>query len=143
MHSTVDGTVTVRSSRATGWVGWVIFGAVTLMVSGAASLIWGIVGIAKDQIFLVGRNGNVLSLDYTAWGWIHIGIGVLAIVAGVALFSGALWAGIIAILLCTLSIVANLLSLAAYPVWSVIVIALDILVIYAITVHGEELSPDY
>lgn len=143
MSTTVSNDLSVRPSRATGWVGWVMFGAVMLVISGAASLIWGIVGVAKDKVFVVGRAGNVLNLDYTAWGWIHIVIGILAIIAGMALFSGALWAGIIAILLAVLSITGNLLSLAAYPVWSVIVITLDVLVIYAITVHGEELSPDY
>jgi hypothetical protein len=117
-----------------------IFGAVIMIVSGSFSIIWGIVGIVRDQVFVAGPKGNVINLDYTTWGWIHLALGVVVVATGVALFTGSLWARILAVGFAVLSAIGNLLVLTAYPVWSTIVITLDVLVIYAITVHGNELA---
>jgi hypothetical protein len=143
MQSTIDSDVRIRQTPRSGWVGWVVFGAVTLIVTGSFSVIWGVVALVKDRVFVAGPGGNVISWDYTTWGWIHLAIGVIAVLTGLALFTGALWASIVAITIAVGSATANLLVLGSFPVWSVIVITLDVLVIYAITVHGDELDPDY
>jgi hypothetical protein len=139
MYTSAGGETDLRPSRATGWVGWIFFAAIIMVVSGFFDIIWGIVGIARDEVFVGGPRGNVINLDYTAWGWINLVLGIVMVVAGLGLFTGAIWASVIAVLLAVLSAVGNLLVIGAYPVWSVIVIALDVLVIYAISVHGSEL----
>jgi hypothetical protein len=126
-------------TRATGWVGWIVFGAFMLVVSGTFQIIWALTALFRDEVFVVGRNGNVINIDYTAWGWIHLIIGVLAFATGLALFTGAYWARSVAVVLCFISAVSQLLVIFSYPVWAVIVIALDILVVYAIIAHGEEM----
>jgi hypothetical protein len=139
VHTSASEDVDLRPSRVTGWAGWIFFAATMMIISGIFSVIWGIVGLARDQVFLVGRRGNVINLDYTTWGWINLIIGIVVIIAGVYLYTGSVLASIVAVTLAILSIVGNLLVIAAYPIWSVLVIAVDVLVIYAITVHGHEL----
>jgi hypothetical protein len=139
MYTSADGNVDLEPSRATAWVGWIVFAALMMIMSGIFSIIWGIVALARKEVFVAGRRGNVINLDFTAWGWIHLILGVLVLLAGFALFRGALWAGIVAIVIAVFSAVGNLLVIGSYPIWSTIVIALDVLVIYAITVHGGEM----
>jgi hypothetical protein len=139
MYTSAAGQTDLRTSEATAWVGWIIFAAMMMIISGTFSIIWGIVALVRDQVFVVGRQGNVINLDYTAWGWIELIIGAIVLLTGIFLFRGNLAASIVAVILAGLSAIANLLVIAAYPVWSVIVIAVDVLVIYAITVHGNEL----
>ena len=81
----------------------------------------------------------MVTVSYTGWGWIHLILGVFVIVAGLALFRGAMWARVVAIALAVISAVGNLAFLSANPVWSAIMIAVDILVIYALTAHGREI----
>jgi hypothetical protein len=134
-HADVD----LAPSRATRWVGWIFFAACLMVLSGILDIIWGLVGLVRDEVFVSGPKGNVINLDYTTWGWINLIFGCVVLAAGLGLFAGSLWAYIVAVLLAVLSVVDNLLVIGAYPIWSTIVIALDVLVIYAITVHGNEL----
>jgi hypothetical protein len=139
MYTSAGDDVDMRASRVSGWVGWIVFASVMMVISGVFSIIWGIVALARDQVFVVGRRGNVVDLDYTAWGWIHLILGIVVLTAGLALLKGSFLAMVMTIVLAVLSAIGNLLVIAAYPVWSVIVIAVDVLVIYAVTVHGNEL----
>ncbi|HEU5266286.1 MAG TPA: hypothetical protein VFU35_06280 [Jatrophihabitans sp.] len=127
-------------TRATGWVGWIVFGAFMLVVAGAFTIIWGLTAIFRHQVFVVGPAGNVININYTAWGWIHLIIGIIALVTGLALFNGAVWARSAAVILAFMNAVTQLLVIFSYPVWAVIIIAIDIMVIYAILAHGEEMS---
>lgn len=127
-------------SRTSGWVGWIVFGAFMLIMAGTFDIIWGLTAIFRDQVFVVGRNGNVVNFDYTAWGWLHLILGIVAFVTGLALFTGRYWARVAGVLLAFISAVAQLLVIFSYPVWAVIVIALDMLVIYAIVAHGEDMD---
>jgi hypothetical protein len=127
-------------SRTSGMVGWIAFGAIMLVIAGTFDIIWGLTALLRDQIFVVGRNGNVISADYTVWGWVHLILGIIVFVTGLALFTGRYWARVLGVLLAFLSSVAQLLVIFSYPVWAVMVIALDMLVIYAIVAHGEEMD---
>ena len=142
--STGEGT-SHREGRpeATGWVGWVIFAGIMMVMLGTFQAIEGLVALFKDTYFLVPRNGLVVSVSYTTWGWVHLLLGILVAVAGLGLMVGQMWARIVGILLALASAVVNIAFLAAYPVWSVILIAVDILVIYALTVHGKETKAEY
>jgi hypothetical protein len=128
-----------RPSRATGWVGWIFFAACMMVLSGTFNVIWGIVALVRDEVFVQGPRGNVINLDYVTWGWVNLIFGIAAVAAGFGLFVGATWAYVIALVMAGLSVVDNLLVIGAYPIWSTIVIAFDILVIWAITVHGREM----
>jgi hypothetical protein len=124
--------------ETTAWVGWLFFAALMMITLGTFHAIAGFVALFKDDYFLVGPNELLVNVDYTGWGWTHIILGALAIVAGFGLMVGKMWARVFAILLAILSAVVNLAFISAYPIWSTLVIALDVIVIYAIAVHGSE-----
>jgi hypothetical protein len=124
----------------TGWVGWVVFAAFMLIMLGFIQAIQGLVAIFDPGYYLVGPEGLVVNVDYTVWGWIHLIVGLLAIAAGIGLFAGNIVARVGAVILAVMSAVLNVAFIAAYPVWSTIVIAVDVIVIYAIVVHGRELQ---
>jgi len=86
-----------------------------------------------------GPNGLVLNVDYTAWGWTHLILGVLLLAAGAAIFSGRVWGRTIGVIAALLSAVVNFAFIAAYPLWSVLIITIDVLVIYALVAHGGEM----
>jgi hypothetical protein len=133
----------VQPTGMTGWVGWVAFAGVMMTILGTFHVIEGLVAIFKDEYFLVGKSGLVVNVDYTVWGWVHLLAGIVIIAAGVAVFSGKVWARTVGVLLAVLSAVVNIAFLSAYPIWSTILITIDILVIWALTVHGGELREDY
>jgi hypothetical protein len=124
--------------RATGWVGMVVFAGVMLLLLGGFQAIEGIVAIFRDQYYLTTSAGLVLTVDYTAWGWTHLLLGAIAILAGLGVLGGQTWARVVGIIIAVVSALANMMFLAAYPVWGTIVIAIDVLVIYALAAHGRE-----
>jgi hypothetical protein len=126
----------------TGWVGWIVFAGVMMVMIGVLHAIEGFVALFKDSYYLVTRNGLAVTVDYTGWGWIHLILGLLVALAGVALFTGRMWARVAGIALALLSILASFTFMAAYPLWSITVIVVDTLVIYALVVHGREMR-DY
>jgi hypothetical protein len=132
--------VSPYTERQTGWVGWVVFAAMMLILLGTFHVIDGLVALFRDEVYAVGPRGLVVNVDYTAWGWTHLIGGVIAILVGVCLLAGQLWARIVAVVLAFLSAIVNVAFLPAHPVWSALMIALDVLVIWAITVHGSELK---
>src|SRR3954453_15199416 len=124
----------------TGWTGWVGFAGIIMVLVGTFGAIEGLVGIFKDQYYLVSKNDLVVSVDYTAWGWTHLILGILVVAAGFGVLVGQLWARAVGILLAMVSAIVNIAFLAAYPVWSTIVITLDVIVIWALAVHGREMK---
>ena len=130
-----------RYPRASPWVGWIGFAGVLMVILGAVHAFQGLVGIFKDEYFLVTSNGLALKLDFTAWGWVHLILGVVILVAGLCVMAGQMWARIVGVIVAAVSLLANVAFLAAYPLWSLIMIALDIVIIMALTVHGSEIKP--
>jgi hypothetical protein len=128
--------------RRTGWYGFIAFAAVLMCVLGLFHAMAGLVALFDSEYFLVGDSGLVVEVDYTAWGWTHLLLGILVGCAGFALTSGATWARIVAVALAVISSLINLAFMSAYPVWSVTMIAISILAIYAVTVHGDAASLD-
>ncbi len=124
----------------TGWVGWILFGGITMIMLGAFQIIEGLVAVFKDGYYLVGQSHLLVQVDYTAWGWTHFGIGCAVAIIGVGVMTGAMWARVAGIAVAVISAIVNLAFIAAYPVWGVIIIALDVLVIYALAVHGREMK---
>ncbi|MFQ6398304.1 hypothetical protein ACLMAJ_33295 [Nocardia sp. KC 131] len=104
---------------------------VLLATAGVLQLLQGVSALAKDDILVVGANYS-FSWSVTTWGWIHVVIGLLIAVTGLALAGGASWARVTAIFIAALSIIANFLWLPYYPGWSILIISLDIVVIWAV-----------
>jgi hypothetical protein len=129
----------VQPTEQTAWVGWIAFAGLMMVMLGTFHAVQGLVALFKDEYFLVGKSGLTLSVDFTTWGWIHIIGGIIIVAAGVGLFVGKVWARTIGVILAMVSAIVNVSFLAAYPIWSAIMIAVDVLVIWAITVHGSEL----
>ena len=119
-----------------GWaIGGLTFAAAMMMLIGSFQVLAGLAAIFNDDFFVVGQN-YAFDLDTTAWGWIHLLLGILLLVAGWGLFTGATWAAVTALVLAMLSAVQNFFFIPYYPWWSLLIIALDIWVIWALTWPG-------
>jgi hypothetical protein len=116
-----------------GWaVGGVVFAATMLLIIGVFHAIAGLVAIFDDGFFIVTQN-YTFDLDVSAWGWVHLILGVLLIVTGWSLFAGKTWAAAVAVFLAVLSAIANFFFIPYYPFWSILEIALAVWVIWALT----------
>jgi hypothetical protein len=119
-----------------GWVsGGVTFAAVLLLMVGIFQTIAGLAAIFDDDFYVVTQN-YVFDLDTTAWGWVHLILGILLVLTGLALMRGAAWAGIVALTLAMLSAVSNFFFIPYYPFWAILEIALAVWVIWALTRPG-------
>jgi hypothetical protein len=131
-----DFQVDERVGSPSGWVtGGVVFAAVMMIMIGLFQAFQGLVAIIDDE-FYVDVADYTLTADLTAWGWIHLVLGALVFIAGFALFNGSTAAGVAAITLAGFSAVANFLFIPYYPVWSLVVIALAVYVMWAVTRSG-------
>jgi hypothetical protein len=126
------------SGTRTAWLGWVFFAGILMIMLGFFQAIAGLVAIFDDTFYLVTKSGLVVSVDYTVWGWVHLIIGVVAFLAGYAVMSGKTWGRTIGIILAVVSAIVNMAFIGAYPWWSIIIITMDVLIIYALAVHGRE-----
>jgi len=131
---------TTSKARRTGWVGWGAFAGVILFLSGLFGTIQGFVALVRPDPYFVTEDGRLFLFDLTGWGWWNIIIGLLLLLTAGALLTGATWARVVAVILAGVSALGQLLLLPAQPWWSLIIIAVDILVIYALTAHGDEMG---
>jgi hypothetical protein len=127
-----------RQPRVTGWVGWVLFAGIVMFVAGVFNVIEGLVALFNSDYFLVRPSGLVLQANYTTWGWVLLLFGVLLGFAGYGVVVGQTWARVVGVIVAALNALAHLTLIAAYPIWVVLTIALDVIVIYALIVHGRE-----
>ena len=116
-------------------VGGIAFAATMMMLVGIFEAIAGLSAILKDEFFVVSEN-YVFDLDVTAWGWIHLILGLVVVFAGWSLFARKVWAATVALVLAMLSAVANFFFIPYYPFWSLLMIAMAIWVIWALTRPG-------
>ena len=128
-----------NAPQPTAWTGWVVFASFMMIVVGSFQLVEGFVAIFDKGFFAVSRSGQVINVDYNVCGWFHVVLGAVILVSGIGVLAGNIAARIVGVGLAALSALANLLFIAAYPFWTLTIIAVDILVIYALTVHGREL----
>ncbi|SEE21540.1 hypothetical protein SAMN05216483_5640 [Streptomyces sp. 2131.1] len=116
--------------------GWTAFAAVLMIFGGAMAILQGISAIAKDDVFVATRN-YVFQFNLTGWGWIHLILGIVIVIAGCALFTGAFWARVIGVVLAGLGALANFAWLPHYPLWSIVLIAVDVFIIWALCTGGD------
>lgn len=116
--------------------GMIRVGGILLIIAGLWEGFIGTVALFKQTLYVIGAKW-VAEFDLTAWGWIHILLGLALIAVGIFVLRGALWASILAIIVCGLSALANFAWLPYYPLWSILIIAVDVLVIWALAFHRE------
>jgi len=102
---------------------------------GIFQAIAGFAAILENDFYVVGRN-YAFEIDVTAWGWIHLVLGIVVFIAGWGVLVGRTWARVVGITLAVLCAIANFLFIPYYPVWSLLIIALSVFVIYALAVYG-------
>ena len=132
---------TPRKATSSAWQGWAFFGAVIMALLGFFQALLGLIALFDKSYFAVRTSDLLVVKGYTGWGWVHLIVGIVAVAAGIGVVvSGRAWARYTAIVIAGLSAIANLGFLSASPVWSTLVIALDVIVIYALSVHGWEMD---
>jgi hypothetical protein len=118
-------------------VGFVVFAGVMMMLIGTFHAFTGLAAIIENEFFVVGPK-YAYELDVTAWGWLHLIFGAIVVAAGYGVFSGATWARLVGITLAAISAVGNFFFIPYQPVWAILIIALDVLVIAALTAYSPQ-----
>jgi len=127
------------SQNDTAGTGWVFFAAIMMIIVGIFGALEGLAAIIKDGFFVVTPN-YYITVSVTTWGWVHLILGIVVALAGFALMSGAMWARIVGILLVGISAIVNFAYIPYYPFWSILIITIDIIVIWALAAHGRALA---
>lgn len=131
----------MSEQRSSGWAGWSMFAGIMLVVAGAFQMLYGLVALVDDEFYVVGAK-YTFEFDTTTWGWIHLLIGAVALLCGLGIFIGNIVARTVGVLAAVGSMVSAFMWLPYYPVWGFIVIAICVLVIWALTVHGRDITAD-
>jgi hypothetical protein len=116
---------------------FVVDAVILMLLAGMFQVLVGLVAIFENEIYVQTRN-YLFKFDVTTWGWIHLVVGIAVGLAGLGLLRGRTWARVAGIILAVLSAIANFLFIPYYPVWSLLIIAVDVFVIWALAVHGRE-----
>ena len=120
-------------------VGWTAFAGIMMVISGIWWIISGLVAIASDTFYIVGEE-YIFQFDATTWGWIHLLVGILVLVGGFYLFTGAVWARTIGVIIAVLMALIAFAWLPWYPIWAILFIAVSVFIIWALTVHGHDIA---
>lgn len=118
--------------------GWITFAGVLIILAGVFNFIDGIIALENSHWL----HDDLVFGNLTAWGWTILVLGVIQFLVGLAILSGQTWAAFVGILLAGLNAIGQLLYLPTYPVWSIIIIAIDVLVIYGLAVYGGRSAVD-
>ena len=128
--------------QVSGWVGWIIFAGTMMLILGVFHMFEGIIALARHTYINFPTSGLTIQVSYSQWGWVQLIAGVLVFLAGLGLFTGRMWARVLAIILVAISALVNFAWATTFPVWSVTLLAIDLFVIYALIAHGAEMKPD-
>lgn len=123
----------------TRWIGWVVFAGIVLILAGIVNIVDGVFTLSRSGAVVVAESGTAVTLDYRGVGWGFLVLGVVLAVTGAGLLTGQIWARAVGIVLAALSVLVNLAFFTMFPLWSAVIIILDMVVIYAIAAHGREL----
>jgi hypothetical protein len=120
------------------WTGWIVFAGIMMMIAGAFQAIYGLIAIVNDEWVVWGNRGAAY-LDLTQWGWIHLIWGVIVVLSGIGVLSGNVLARAVGVVVAAISAIVNFLFIPVYPLWSVTVVVLAIVVIWALIAHGGQM----
>ena len=129
-----------QTYEESGWAGSVIFAGIMMLMVGIFHVIQGLIALYSADYYLVGANGLAVQVDFTTWGWVHLIGGIIIVIAGLGVFAGQTWARVVGVILAGVSAIVNFAFVAAYPFWSMIMLALDVFIIYTLCVHGRALE---
>ena len=130
----------MTTRERSGWaVGWMMWAAVWMWILGFFHALAGFAAIVEDEIFVTTPD-YIYRLDVTTWGWIHLILGIVVLLAGFSVFNGAVWARTVGVFLAVVSTIANFMWLPQYPIWGIIMITANAFVIWALTVHGRDMQ---
>lgn len=132
--STPSAAARARAYEEEGLNGWQVFAAIVLFLNGTFGFLYGLAAVLNDEVVRVGGQG-VTVLDFTAWGWAHMVVGVAMALTSVGLFMTQGWARVTAIFFCMVNVLVQFGTISAFPLWSLLVVALDIVIIYQLTVN--------
>lgn len=128
------------STQRSSWaVGFEAFAGIMLMIIGVFHALAGLVALVNDEFYVVGQKW-VFQFDATTWGWIHLVLGIVVIASGIGIFYGNVAARTVGVIVAAVSAIANFAWLPYSPVWSSLMIAIDVAVIWALTVHGRDIA---
>ena len=129
----------MSQQRSSGAVGWTTFAGVMMILIGSFHAIAGLAGVVKDDFYAVTPN-YVFEFDATTWGWTHLIGGIIVLFAGFGVFRGAVWARTVGVIIAVISALVSFAWIPVYPIWSIVVIAIDVAVIWALTAHGRDIT---
>jgi vacuolar-type H+-ATPase subunit I/STV1 len=124
----------MTASRVPHTTGWLSFAGIVAIVVGIFNVIDGLVALFRNDYYLV-TSQDILIFNFTAWGWIWLLLGLIQVVVGAGIIAGHSWARMAGVAMAVLAAIGQLAFLRAFPVWSVLVIAMCVLVVYALTAH--------
>lgn len=127
---------------SSAWGGWVIFAAAVMFTVGALDIIQGIAALAKDEVYLVAESGLLVTTNYTAWGWTLIIWGIVLLLGAAALFSLKSWGRWFAFGVVLINSIIQIAWFPAYPLWSLIALSLDVVVLFALAARWDEAKMD-
>jgi hypothetical protein len=126
-----------RGAEARQPTGWTVFAGVVMLIIGSLDALYGLAAILNDEVVVVGGHGVILA-DFTTWGWIHLILGSIVALTGLGLFAGKSAARWAAIFFVTINAVTQIVWFTAAPLWAMLIIFLDVVVIYQLTARWEE-----
>lgn len=120
------------------WSGWIGFAGIVLFIVGLINVIQGLAALIKHTVYVLPNSGLLVSTSYTTWGWVLVVWGIIMATAAYGLFSGSEVARWFAVIVVAINLLGQFAWFPAYPLWSLIVIALDIAVLFALTARWDE-----
>jgi hypothetical protein len=127
-----------QQGRGEAWERWATFAGVVMLMAGMAHVLLGVVALFDASWFDPAESDPALRIGYSAWGWLHVAGGVFLLAAGGAVMARKEWGRIAAIVVAAVSAVGALAFLPTAPVWGLVLIAFDVVIIHALTVHRAD-----
>ena len=120
-------------------MGLTAFAGLMMLMLGGWWVIAGLVAIVNSDFYVVTQDW-IFQFSTTSWGWIHLILGVLVLFAGIGLFSGAVWARTVGVILAVISGLVAFAWLPWYPVWAILFVTLSVFTVWALTAHGRDIA---
>lgn len=127
-----------KNTNSNVWAGWTVFASFMMIMIGFFQAIVGLTAILKDDFYVLVPKA-LITVSVTSWGWVHLLLSVLVVFAGYAVMDGKVWGRTVGVLLALGGAVVNLAFIPYYPIWSILLVVVNVVVIYALTVHGRDI----